>query len=195
MKKSHTAGILAAALSTALLLTACSSNTTTTSTSSPTAPTTMNNNAMDHSMPMDHPMDGGAVPTGMVPAENPTYPIGSTVTLTTDHMMGMNGARATVVGAYKTNTYAVNYTPTNGGDPIKNHKWVVQEEIKDAGTQRLANGAEVTLTADHMMGMNGARATIASSTDETVYVVDYEVNGQKMTNHKWVVESEMKPAE
>ena len=45
-----------------------------------------------------------------------------------------------------------------------------------------------------MDGMDGARATIASSTDETVYVVDYEAGGMEMTNHKWVVESEMQPA-
>ena len=45
-----------------------------------------------------------------------------------------------------------------------------------------------------MKGMKGAKATIASSTDETVYMVDYEAGGMKMTNHKWVVESEIKPA-
>ncbi|MBU8578600.1 YdhK family protein [Brevibacterium luteolum] len=55
-------------------------------------------------------------------------------------------------------------------------------------------GTEVTLTADHMHGMDGATATIAGSTDETVYVVDYEADGMTMTNHKWVVESEMQPA-
>ena len=32
------------------------------------------------------------------------------------------------------------------------------------------------------------------STDETVYMVDYETDGMKMTNHKWVVESEIQPA-
>ena len=45
-----------------------------------------------------------------------------------------------------------------------------------------------------MKGMKGAKATIASSTDETVYMVDYESDGMTMTNHKWVVESELKPA-
>ena len=45
-----------------------------------------------------------------------------------------------------------------------------------------------------MEGMKGAQATIASSTDETVYMVDYESDGMTMTNHKWVVESEIKPA-
>ena len=43
-----------------------------------------------------------------------------------------------------------------------------------------------------MKGMKDAKATIASSTDETVYMVDYVSDGMKMTNHKWVVESEIK---
>lgn len=143
---------------------------------------------------MEHPMDGGPAPEGIEKASSPKYPAGTEVTLTADHMEGMDGANATIVGAFDTYTYAVNFTPTTGGDPIKDHKWVVQEEIKDAGDQRLADGTEVTLEAKHMEGMKGTHATIASSTDETVYMVDYESDGMTMTNHKWVVESEIKPA-
>lgn len=142
---------------------------------------------------MEHPADGGPVPEGMVEATDPEYPVGSEVTLTADHMHGMDGATATIVGAYETYTYSVDYTPTDGGDPVTDHKWVVQEEIEDAGEERLADGSEVTLLADHMEGMEGVTATIASSTDETVYVVDYEADGMSMTNHKWVVESEIEP--
>ena len=109
-------------------------------------------------------------------------------------MEGMDGANATIAGAYDTYTYAVNFTPSTGGEPVKDHKWVVQQEIKDAGDERLADGTEVTLEAEHMEGMKGAKATIASSTEETVYMVDYESDGMTMTNHKWVVESELKPA-
>ncbi|MGO1258791.1 MAG: DUF1541 domain-containing protein, partial [Brachybacterium sp.] len=29
---------------------------------------------------------------------------------------------------------------------------------------------------------------------ETVYMVDLEIDGMTMTNHKWVVESEIEPA-
>lgn len=141
---------------------------------------------------MDHPADGGPVPEGMVDATDPTYPVGTEVTLTADHMHGMDGAAATIVGAYDTYTYSVDYTP-EGGNPVTDHKWVVQEEIEDAGDERLADGAEVVLLADHMEGMSGVTATIASSTDETVYVVDYEADGMTMTNHKWVVESEIEP--
>lgn len=142
---------------------------------------------------MDHPMDGGPVPAGMKEASNPKYPVGTKVTLQADHMPGMDGATATIVGGYTTNTYAIDYTPVGGGAPVKDHKWVVQEELQDAGEDRLADGAEVTVTANHMEGMEGAKATIASSTDETVYVVDFEADGMTMTNHKWVTESEISP--
>ena len=143
---------------------------------------------------MEHPMDGGPAPEGIETAASPTYPVGTEVTITADHMEGMDGADATITGAYDTYTYAVDFTPTPGGEPVKDHKWVVQQEIKDAGEERLADGTEVTLEADHMEGMKGAKATIASSTEETVYMVDYESDGMTMTNHKWVVESEIEPA-
>ncbi|PNL18120.1 YdhK family protein [Micrococcus sp. FDAARGOS_333] len=143
---------------------------------------------------MEHPMDGGPAPEGIEGAASPTYPVGTEVTLTADHMEGMDGANATIAGAYDTYTYAVDFTPSAGGEPVKDHKWVVQQEIKDAGDERLADGTEVTLEAEHMEGMKGAKATIASSTEETVYMVDYESDGMTMTNHKWVVESELKPA-
>ena len=143
---------------------------------------------------MEHPMAGGPAPAGIEKAASPKYPVGTHVTLTAGHMTGMDGAKATIVGAFDTYTYAVTFTPTTGGEPVKDHKWVVQEEIKDAGTKRLPDGTEVTLEAEHMEGMKGAKATIASSTDQTVYMVDYEADGMTMTNHKWVVESEIKPA-
>ena len=139
-------------------------------------------------------LDGGPAPAGIAEATDPTYPVGTEVTLTADHMEGMDGANATIAGAYDTYTYAVDFTPSAGGEPVKDHKWVVQQEIKDAGDERLADGTEVTLEAEHMEGMKGAKATIASSTEETVYMVDYESDGMTMTNHKWVVESELKPA-
>lgn len=42
--------------------------------------------------------------------------------------------------------------------------------------------------------MKGAGAPIERSTSETVYMVDIKINGMKMTNHKWIVESEIQPA-
>ena len=142
---------------------------------------------------MEHPMDGGPAPAGITAAKNPTYPVGTEVTLTTDHMAGMKGAPATVVGAYDTVAYAVDYTPTDGGEKVTDHKWVVQQELKDAGSEPLADGTEVTIEADHMPGMKGAKGTVVSSTTQTVYMVDYQADGMTMKNHKWVVEDEMTP--
>ncbi|WP_129658143.1 YdhK family protein [Rothia uropygialis] len=193
MKKRLTTTVAAGALGAALVLTGCS-------TGGDQGQSTGQHEGHETSSPaasddgMEHPMDGGSAPAGIKDAPSPKYPVGTDVTLTADHMEGMDGAKATIAGAYETYTYAVNFTPTTGGDPVKDHKWVVQEELKDAGDQRLADGAEVTLLAKHMEGMDGAKATIASSTDQTVYMVDYEADGMTMTNHKWVVESEIQPA-
>lgn len=142
-----------------------------------------------------HNPDGGPAPGGIVDASDPTYPVGSTVTLTADHMPGMQGSEATITGAFDTTAYSVTYTPTSGGDPVVDHKWVVHEELQNPGEPPLPDGTKVVLAADHMAGMEGAEATIESSTEETVYMVDVEANGMKMTNHKWVVESEVQPAE
>ena len=70
---------------------------------------------------------------------------------------------------------------------------MVQEELKGVGSERLADGTEVTIEADHMPGMKGATGTIASSTTQIVYMVDYEADGMTMKNHKWVVEDELAP--
>ena len=70
---------------------------------------------------MEHPADGGPVPEGMTEAADPEYPVGTKVTLTADHMDGMNGAIATIVGAYDTYTYAIDYTPVGGGEPVTDH--------------------------------------------------------------------------
>lgn len=143
---------------------------------------------------MEHPMDGGPAPEGMAAAEDPEFPVGTEVTLTADHMEGMEGATATISGAFDTTTYSVSFTPTDGGEPVTDHKWVVHEELENPGEAPLAEGTEVVITADHMTGMEGAEATIDSATEETVYMVDYEADGMMMTNHKWVVESEIEPA-
>jgi hypothetical protein len=141
----------------------------------------------------DHDPDGGPAPAGIQEATDPAYDVGETVILNADHMPGMDGAEATISGAFDTTTYSVSYTPTDGGDPVTDHKWVVHEELEDPGESPLAPGSETVLNADHMSGMKGAEATIDRSTDETVYMVDFEMDGMEMTNHKWVVESEIQP--
>ncbi|WP_282856898.1 YdhK family protein [Pseudoclavibacter helvolus] len=192
------AGLAVGALGVALVLAGCTNGTDDDQQATPSASEEHqghgDNNAENGDNEMEHPSDGGPAPEGIAEASNPTYPVGTEVQLTADHMDGMDGATATISGAFDTYTYSVNYTPAGGGEPVTGHKWVVQEEIQDAGDKRLADGTEVTLLAEHMEGMEGATATIASSTEETVYMVDYESDGMKMTNHKWVVESEIQPA-
>lgn len=198
MQRRLRTGLAAGALGVALVLAGCASGADDDQQTDPSATEEHQghggNNAESGDEEMEHPMDGGPAPEGIAEASEPTYPVGTEVQLTADHMEGMEGATATISGAFDTYTYSVNYTPAGGGAPVTDHKWVVQEEIEDAGDERLADGTEVTLLAEHMEGMEGATATIASSTDETVYMVDYETDGMKMTNHKWVVESEIQPA-
>ena len=198
MQRRLRTGLAAGALGVALVLAGCASGADDNQQTDPSATEEHQghggNNAESGDEEMEHPMDGGPAPEGIAEASEPTYPVGTEVQLTADHMEGMEGATATISGAFDTYTYSVNYTPAGGGDPVTDHKWVVQEEIEDAGDARLADGTEVTLLTEHMEGMEGVKATIASSTDETVYMVDYETDGMKMTNHKWVVESEIEPA-
>lgn len=141
-----------------------------------------------------HAADGGQPPEGIKKAADPKYAMGENVVLTADHMEGMAGAKATISGAFDTTTYSVSYTPTDGSDAVTDHKWVVQEELENPGKPPLKDGTEVVVNADHMPGMTGARATIDSSTDETVYMVDVDMGDMTMTNHKWVTESEIQHA-
>ncbi|WP_102028611.1 YdhK family protein [Salirhabdus sp. Marseille-P4669] len=136
----------------------------------------------------------GEAPENLKQAEDPTYPIGSTAIIEADHMEGMNGAEATIVGAYDTTVYAVTYTPTSGGEKVENHKWVVHEELEDAGDAPLEPGTEVTLNAKHMIGMDGATAVIESAEQTTVYMINYvsKKSGEEIKNHMWVTEDELK---
>ncbi|MBD8071286.1 YdhK family protein [Bacillus sp. PS06] len=150
---------------------------------------------MDHSG-MNH-SGSGEIPEGILESENPTYPVGSKVVINADHMPGMNGAEATVSGAFDTKVYSVTYTPTNGGEPVENHKWVVYEELKNAGVEPYKPGDEVVLNAEHMEGMDDATSTIDTAEQTTVYMVDYtdDETGEEITNHMWVTEEELSPLE
>ncbi|GED34527.1 YdhK family protein [Brevibacillus centrosporus] len=151
----------------------------------------MNHGNMDHAN-MDH-SSSGDIPNGLKEASNPTYKVGSQAIMKTDHMEGMNGATATIVGAYDTTAYAISYTPTTGGPRMTNHKWIIHQEIKDAGAEPFKLGTEVIVQAEHMKGMNGVTATIDSAQPTTVYMVDYmpTTGGEMVKNHKWVTESEL----
>lgn len=143
---------------------------------------------------MNHSTDG-SLPDGLVEASDPTFAVGDTALITNAHMEGMEGVEAEIVGAFDTTVYTVSYTPTTGGDPVEDHKWVIHEELEDAGEAPLEVGTEVTLDADHMEGMDGATATIDSAEETTVYMVNYtdKETGDDVTNHKWVTESELSP--
>ncbi|AJY76825.1 YdhK family protein [Paenibacillus beijingensis] len=144
---------------------------------------------------MNH-SSSGEVPSGLKEAENPTFKVGSQATIKADHMEGMKGAKATIVRAYITTVYAVSYTPTTGGKKVTNHKWVIHEEMKNAGEKPFKPGDKVVLQADHMKGMNGATASIDSAEQTTVYMVDYmpTTGGEMVKNHQWVTESELSSA-
>lgn len=204
MKRSIT--LAALVLTSTLALTACSDATDnsddadTTSTTTATAETNETHQedtttADDGGHDMEHPEDGVPPPEGITEATDPTYPVGSEVMLTADHMPGMDGAQATISGAFDTTTYSVSYTPTDGGEPVTDHRWVVHEELVDPGEAPLPGGTKVVLNAEHMPGMQGATATIDYSTQETVYMVDIDTGEMTMINHKWVTESEIQPAE
>ena len=197
----RTIAFAALTLTSALALSACgeannadTTDTTTTATATQTTTDTAASTTDEEYGGHDHPADGGAPPAGIEEAADPTYPVGTEVLLTADHMPGMDGATATISGAFDTTTYSVSYTPTEGGAPVTDHRWVVHEELVDPGQAPLPDGASVVLDAEHMSGMKGAEATIDYSTEETVYMVDLTVDGMTMTNHKWVTESEIQPA-
>ncbi len=141
---------------------------------------------------MDH-SSSGEVPDDLKKADNPTYEVGSQAIIKTDHMKGMKGAEATIVGAYDTTAYVISYTPTTGGERVEDHKWVIHEEIEGAGEKPFEPGAEVTIDASHMKGMDGATAEIESAKQTTVYMIDYTptTGGEEVKNHKWVTGSEL----
>ncbi|MFD1031588.1 YdhK family protein [Metaplanococcus flavidus] len=146
----------------------------------------------DGHMGMNH-SGSGEVPDGLQEAENPAFEVGSQVNVEADHMSGMNSAEATIVGAYDTTVYAISYTPTDGGSPVRNHKWVIHEELENPGSEPLEAGDEVIVSADHMAGMDGATVAIDSVEETTVYIIDFMPldDGDQVTNHKWMTEDEL----
>jgi hypothetical protein len=176
--------IVLVTISTALFLTACSGE-------------EEKSSSEDHSSHANMEHSGsGELPEGLQEANDPTYKVGSKAIITDDHMPGMDGAEATIVGAYDTVVYSLSYDPTNGGDRVEKHKWVIHEELLDAGDKPLQPGDEATINTDHMEGMKGAKAVIDSAEEMTVYMVDFTPTdgSEKVTNHQWVTEDELAPA-
>ena len=142
--------------------------------------------------------DEGRLPGNIKIEREPKYKVGDDVQINATHMPGMEGAQGTVVAAFDTTAYEISYTPTDDSDPVENHRWIVQEEIAEAADQEDVDapfevGAEVTVEAYHMPGMEGATATIDAVNETTVYLVDYidTESGEEVINHKWVTEDEL----
>lgn len=135
-----------------------------------------------------------ATPSNMKVAENPKYKKGDKVTLTEGHMPGMKDAEGVVKEVYTTHVYEVSYQPKNGDKKVSHHKWVVNEELKDAPKSGLKKGDKAEITANHMDGMKGAEATIDDVHKTDVYVVDYKdtKTGKTVKDHKWMTEDELK---
>ncbi|WP_053217067.1 YdhK family protein [Virgibacillus senegalensis] len=188
-----------AALLVMITLAACSSdsqeNTEDSSSNHDSDQTSQEMNEEHEHGEMEH-MDG-EIPKDMKEAENPKYEAGSKAIIQDGHMAGMKGAVATIVGAYETTVYAVSYDPVSGGERVENHKWVVHEELKESDQEPFQPGSKVTLEANHMEGMAGAHAVVETAEQTTVYVIDYvpQDGGDKVTNHLWVTEEELAPAE
>lgn len=144
---------------------------------------------MDHSIttPTEH----------LIPAANPEYPVGTEVLLAANHMPGMQGAIARVSGAFETTLYAITYTRRDTGEVVKDHKWVIHEEITGHGEDPFSVGEIITLLPGHISGMGGegVQAEITELSPGVAYMVDFSpVDGSEhITGHQWVSEEELLP--
>lgn len=162
----------------------------------------MNNDRNDSHHQMSESTEGhsgmnnsssGEVPEALQQAENPKFGEGDKAIIRADHMKGMDGATATIAGAYDTTAYELTFEPTDGGEPVENHKWIIHEELNNAGEESLQPGDKAEIDATHMEGMEGATATIDRAERTTVYMVDFTTtDGEEVTNHKWLTESELR---
>lgn len=138
----------------------------------------------------------GQLPEGLKEAENPKFPVGSTAVVNASHTDGMEGAMATIKGAYETTVYSVSYTPTNGDPFEENHKWFVEGEISAMDDGEIGEGTDVIINVNHIDGMLGAEGSVDTVEDTVVYVVDYTNSlGETVTNHLWLKESELQTEE
>ncbi|UQS87341.1 YdhK family protein [Nicoliella spurrieriana] len=137
--------------------------------------------------------NGGKAPKGLKMDPNAKYQRGSKVKILASHMPGMKGATATVTGAYKTDLYTIDFTPTNGGKEVKNHKYVVAKEVKAANKGQLKVGTKITVKADHMTGMKGAKGKIVAVKKGPAYMVNFKATNSSMVykNHKWLAQSDL----
>ena len=132
-----------------------------------------------------------------IPAEAPRYPVGTQALLQADHMPGMKGAVAVISGAFDTVLYAITYTRSDTGEVVKDHRWVIREEIQGFGEVPFQEGEFVTLLPGHISGMGGegVLAEITLAVPGVAYMVDFTpLDGMEpVLNHQWVSEEELLP--
>lgn len=134
-----------------------------------------------------------ALPQGLTTANQPVFPIGSSAIIQTKQNVNMHGSKAMINGAFDTTAYSISYKPTDSDHAVWNYHWVIQEEILDAGDKTLEPGTHVTLKTNRIKGMDGARATIESAEETTVYIVDINSgnNANTVTGYRWITENEL----
>ncbi|MFB9326217.1 DUF1541 domain-containing protein [Paenibacillus aurantiacus] len=70
------------------------------------------------------------------------------------------------------------------------------EGLKEAAKPAFEKGAAVILRDGHMAGMEGAKGTVVGAFDTIAYAVTYTPTsgGEKVENHKWVIQEEIQGA-
>ncbi len=141
----------------------------------------------------DHNMHA-TLPEGLKKAENPEFKVGEKVIILADHMPGMKDAKGEIAGAYDTTIYSVTYEPVGGGEKVTDHKWIVTEETENPPAEGWKEGDEVTITADHMKNMKGAKGKIVSVHKGPAYSISYTPTdgGEMVKDHMWVSGDELK---
>lgn len=135
-------------------------------------------------------------PTENLPvAADPAYPPDTGLILLHDHMPGMKGAAARVSGAFDTVLYAIDYTRSDTGEKVENHRWVIHEEIQGNSEKPYVVGDKVTLLPGHIssMGGEGVLAEISEVLPGVAYMVDFlpTDGSEPVLNHQWMSEDEL----
>ncbi|MCM3711094.1 YdhK family protein [Sporosarcina luteola] len=73
----------------------------------------------------------------------------------------------------------------------------VPANLKVAENPTFEVGSEAIIETGHMKGMKGAVATIVGAYDTTAYAVSYTpvTGGERVENHKWVIQEEIEDAD
>lgn len=64
-------------------------------------------------------------------AREEPYKEGDEVTVEASHIEGMDGVTAEINSAEETTVYMIDFTSTEGGEEVTNHKWVTESELTE----------------------------------------------------------------